>query len=291
MTVRPLALVPPGAGRQYRASRLVRLSDVLPSGEARLDAVARYLQDVAADDGRDAGIANHMAWLVRKTVISLRRRPHLEEPLDLVTWASGSGARWAERRTTISILGDPVVEAASLWVCVDLATMRPSRLPDRFWTMYGEAVGDRVVSSRLRRAPSGPLPVDPAGLLSGRGRFGRRPRHHRPRQQRRHLGRSGGRARSRRPGIAAGERRAGVPRPDRPVSGPRSWPAGSRRTTCTCGWRPRAPSWLPPPSTSAVRRKRLGCHAPARIGHPWRIDHLGVGTWAVGPRDQAQRCS
>jgi len=159
MTVRPLALVPPGAGRQYRATRLVRLSDVLPSGEARLDAVARYLQDVAADDGRDAGIANHMAWLVRKTVISLRRRPGLEEPLDLVTWASGSGARWAERRTTISIHGDPVVEAASLWVCVDLATMRPSRLPERFWTMYGEAVGDRIVSSRLTHPD---LPVDPA---------------------------------------------------------------------------------------------------------------------------------
>jgi acyl-ACP thioesterase len=159
MTVRPLALVPPGAGRQYRATRLVRLSDVLPTGEARLDALARYLQDVAADDGRDAGIANHMAWLVRKTVIGVRRRPRLEGPLDLVTWASGSGARWAERRTTISVLGDPVVEAASLWVCVDLATMRPSRLPERFWTMYGEAVGDRIVSSRLTHPD---LPVDPS---------------------------------------------------------------------------------------------------------------------------------
>jgi acyl-ACP thioesterase len=158
MTASAMALIPPRAGRQYRATRLVRLSDVLPSGEARLDAIGRYLQDVAADDGRDAGIANHMAWLVRKTVISLRRRPRLEEPLELVTWASGSGARWAERRTTISILGQPVVEAASLWVCVDLATMRPSRLPERFWTMYGEAVGDRVVSSRLTHPDP---PVDP----------------------------------------------------------------------------------------------------------------------------------
>jgi acyl-ACP thioesterase len=153
-----MALVPARAGRQFRAGRLVRLSDVLPSGEVRLDAIARYLQDIAADDGRDAGIANHMAWLVRKTIISFRRRPRLEEPLDLVTWASGSGARWAERRTTISILGEAVVEAASLWVYVDLATMRPSRLPERFWTMYGEAVGDRIVSSRLTHPD---LPVDP----------------------------------------------------------------------------------------------------------------------------------
>jgi acyl-ACP thioesterase len=114
-----------------------------------LDAIARYLQDIAADDGRDAGIVDHMAWLVRKTILRIDRRPGLEEELELVTWASGSGARWAERRTTISVGGAPVIEAASLWVCVDLHTMRPSRIPDRFWIMYREAVGDRLVSSRL----------------------------------------------------------------------------------------------------------------------------------------------
>ncbi|HEX3426822.1 MAG TPA: acyl-ACP thioesterase domain-containing protein [Acidimicrobiales bacterium] len=160
MTSTGLALVAPGAGRRYRATRLVRLGDVLPSGEARLDALARYLQDVAADDGRDARIDNHMAWLVRKTLMQVRRRPRLEEPIELLTWASGSGARWAERRTTITVAGTPVVEAASLWVCVDLATMRPSRIPQKFWDMYGEAVGERTVSPRLTfpEPPSDPAP-------------------------------------------------------------------------------------------------------------------------------------
>ena len=158
MTARGLALVPPRAGRRYAGGRLVRLGDVLPSGEARLDAIARYLQDIAADDGRDAQIDNRTAWLVRKTVISLRRRPHLEEPIELVTWASGSGARWAERRTTISADGGPIVEAASLWVCVDRATMRPAPLSERFWTMYGDAVDGRTVTSRLTHADP---PVDP----------------------------------------------------------------------------------------------------------------------------------
>jgi acyl-ACP thioesterase len=149
MTASTEALVPLGSGRSFASSRLVRLGDVLPSGEARLDALARYLQDIAADDGRDASIDHHTAWLVRKTLLVLRRRPRLEEALDLVTWASGSGARWAERRTTIAVAGDAIVEVASLWVCVDLATMRPARLSERFWTMYGGAVGDRTVSSRL----------------------------------------------------------------------------------------------------------------------------------------------
>jgi acyl-ACP thioesterase len=158
MTVSGVALVPPRAGRRFAARRMVRLGDVLPSGEIRLDAIARYLQDVAADDGRDADIDNYLAWLVRKTVMALRRRPRLGDQLDLVTWASGSGARWAERRTTISLDDEPLVETASLWVCVDIPTMKPARLPERFWTMYGDAVGDRTVSSRLSHPD---LPVDP----------------------------------------------------------------------------------------------------------------------------------
>lgn len=149
MTAHGLALVPPGPGRQFAASQLVRLADVLPSGDARLDSIARYLQDIAAEDGTDAGIDTDLVWLVRKTVMGLVRRPRLGERLELVTWASGSGSRWAERRTTMSVAGESVVEAASLWVCVDSATMRPARLSERFWLMYGQSVDGRTVSSRL----------------------------------------------------------------------------------------------------------------------------------------------
>jgi acyl-ACP thioesterase len=168
MAASGLALEPAGAGRRFTSTRLVRLGDVLPSGQVRLDAIARYLQDVAADDGRDAGIETNLAWLVRKTIIGVERRPRLGESIDLMTWASGSGARWAERRTTLSVRGDALVEAASLWVCVDVDTMRPSRLPERFWTVYGDAVRHRVVTSRLTHpdppseAPAGPSAGPPA---------------------------------------------------------------------------------------------------------------------------------
>jgi acyl-ACP thioesterase len=114
-----------------------------------LDAIARYLQDVAADDGRDASIEGYLAWLVRKTILGVTRRPRLGERVDLVTWASGSGARWAERRTTISVAGEVLIESASLWVCVDVGTMRAIRLPQRFWDVYGEAADGRTVSTRL----------------------------------------------------------------------------------------------------------------------------------------------
>ena len=47
-------LVPvPGRGRVYTASRRVRLGDADPGGRLRLDAIARYVQDVSDDDTRD----------------------------------------------------------------------------------------------------------------------------------------------------------------------------------------------------------------------------------------------
>jgi acyl-ACP thioesterase len=142
-------LIPLGRGRRFEASRAVHLGDVLPTGEVRLDALAAYLQDIAGDDGGDAGIDRHLAWVVRKTTLAFVRRPVMTERLHLVTWASRTGGRWAERRTTISVAGEAAVEAAAVWVCVDVKTRRPAKLSPRFWEMYGEAVGERTVSSRL----------------------------------------------------------------------------------------------------------------------------------------------
>ena len=164
MTLNPprlAPLVPPGRGRRYEATRRVRVGDVLPSGEARLDALARYLQDVATDDGLDASMERQLGWVTRKTVLDIRRRPRTGQQLDLVTWASGAGSRWAERRITVN--GETVLEAGALWVCVDLATMRPAKLTPRFWQVYGDAVGQRRVPARL-------VHPDPAPELLGRAR-------------------------------------------------------------------------------------------------------------------------
>jgi acyl-ACP thioesterase len=146
-------MVEAGPGRLFRGERAVRLGDVEPSGRVRLDALAGYLQDIASDDGVDGAIEPELAWLVRRCAMRVYRRPRYLERVDMVTWASGRGGRWAERRTTISLAGRVQVEAAALWVCVDVATMRPARLSERFWLVYGESTGDRAVSARLVHPP------------------------------------------------------------------------------------------------------------------------------------------
>jgi acyl-ACP thioesterase len=152
----------PAQGRTFTTGRRVRLGDVAPSGRLRLDAVARYLQDVADDDTRDAAYSDATGWVVRRTVIEIRRFPRFLEPLSLTTWCSGTGGRWAERR--VSIVGElgGRVEAATLWVHLDPRTMRPRPLPASFFEVFGPSTMGRRVRSALRLSdPGADVPSTP----------------------------------------------------------------------------------------------------------------------------------
>ena len=143
MNVRPATeLLPPSdAGRRFTAERTVRLGDVDARGELRLDAIGRYLQDVASDDALDAALSNAMGWLVRRTMVRVERPCRLNEPVALTTFCTGAGRAWAERRTSIRDADGIAVEAVSLWVHIDVETGRPTRLATDFFDRYGEAAG------------------------------------------------------------------------------------------------------------------------------------------------------
>jgi acyl-ACP thioesterase len=137
----------PVRGRRFHATHRVRLADVDPSGRMRLDAIARHLQDVASDDAADSGLDG--GWVVRRTLIDIRRPAVLAEDIHLTTFCTGTGRSWAERRTSIVGAAGAAVEAVSLWIHVDPASGRPATLGDAFFDRYGEAAGERRVSTRL----------------------------------------------------------------------------------------------------------------------------------------------
>jgi acyl-ACP thioesterase len=144
------AMVPlPPRGRRFTATRRVRLGDADAIGRLRLDALARYLQDVASDDSDDAGLPDAGAWVTRRVVLDIAKPPRLGEPVSLTTFCGGVGPRWAERRTSLVGEQGGRVEAATLWVYVDLATGGPVPLPERFHELYREAAAGRRVSGRL----------------------------------------------------------------------------------------------------------------------------------------------
>ncbi|NNE10651.1 MAG: hypothetical protein HKN41_00215 [Ilumatobacter sp.] len=147
-------VAPSGVGRMYTARRPVRLGDVSRGGRLRLDAIARYLQDVATDDALDAGLVNAMGWVVRRTMFRVEGPPALNDVLELTTCCTGSGRSWAERRTSIRGQSGSI-EAVSSWIQVDTTTGRPLRLDDGFFDSYGESAAGRRVS------PSLTLPAPP----------------------------------------------------------------------------------------------------------------------------------
>jgi acyl-ACP thioesterase len=144
-------LVPiPARGRTFTRSRRVRLGDVSPNGRMRLDALARFVQDVSNDDTVDAGLRDDMAWVVRRTVVEVLDEARLREELQLTTFCGGVGGRWAERRVSIRGEHGAHIETATLWVHLDMATGRPIPLPSQFHDLYGEAAAGRTVRARLR---------------------------------------------------------------------------------------------------------------------------------------------
>jgi len=140
----------PASGRVFRSSRRVHLGDVDATGTVRLEALARFLQDVATDDADDAQLSEARGvWVLRSSDLEIATTPVYHEAVELATFCSGTGPRWAERRTRL--VGDrgARVDAAGLWVFVDRVTGRPLALDDDFHDRYGASADGRRVRGRL----------------------------------------------------------------------------------------------------------------------------------------------
>lgn len=139
--------------RVFRSSRPIRLSDTDASGRLRLDAVARYLQDVASDDWADAGFESHAhVWVVRKTWIEVEAPFAEDAHVELATWCSGVAGTSASRRYSLAGDRGGRIEAESVWIHLD-HSLRPLRLPPAFLELYGESAAGRGVATRFTLPP------------------------------------------------------------------------------------------------------------------------------------------
>jgi len=140
----------PPSGRVFRGQRRVHLGDVDAGGRLRLEALARYLQDIATDDADDAQLSERRGvWVLRSSDLEIVSSAVYHETVELATFCSGIGPRWAERRTRL--VGDrgAFVDVAALWVFVDREQGRPLALDEDFHERYGESAQGRRVRGRL----------------------------------------------------------------------------------------------------------------------------------------------
>lgn len=142
-------------GRVFERTARAGLADAAPGGRVRLDALARWLQDVAYEDVEDAGLLDQATWVVRRLRLRVERFPRFGDRVSLRTFCSGLGRMWAERRTTIAG-GDAVVEAVALWVHLDPDTLRPKPFADSELAVYAASAAGRRVKARLRHPEPGP---------------------------------------------------------------------------------------------------------------------------------------
>jgi len=140
--------------RRFSHSRRVRLGDVRPDGTLRLDAIARYAQDIATDDAADSGLTEDTGfWVLRRFVGELTGRLTLGELVEVTTFCGGAGPRWAERRTRIVGSRGGRVELAAVWVHVDQTTGAPLPVPASFREVYGEGTRRRIRARLEHPAP------------------------------------------------------------------------------------------------------------------------------------------
>jgi acyl-ACP thioesterase len=145
----------PAGVRTFSGRRRIRLADVDPRGRFRLDAVARFLQDVAIDDVEETGwgMPEHL-WFLRRIRIDVLEPFRRDREVELVTWCSGLAAIAAGRRWSLRGDGGGSAEVDSVWIHLG-PDQRPVRIEG--FGVYGEASGGRRASTKLE------LPDPPAG--------------------------------------------------------------------------------------------------------------------------------
>jgi acyl-ACP thioesterase len=147
-----------GEPRVVTLERSVGLADVGPDARARLDAIARFVQDVADHDAATATVEMGV-WILRRMSMRIERAPRLRAEVTATTWCTGVGARWAERTSQLHVGERCCVDTVAIWVHTDRETGAPVALPPAFDEVWAPTARGRTVSARLHHAPPSPEAV------------------------------------------------------------------------------------------------------------------------------------
>ena len=82
-----------GERRVTTITRHVGLADVGPDARARLDGIARIVQDVSDYDAATVSIEGMGLWILRRLELRIAKTPRFRAEVVAQTWCSGIGAR------------------------------------------------------------------------------------------------------------------------------------------------------------------------------------------------------
>lgn len=149
----------PERGYVYRTSWKLLTGDIDMNLDARLDGVARYIQEVGAEHLVDAGFAEiHPHWIVQRTVIDVLEP--IEWPSDIVfhRWAAGISTRWCAMRVRLDGSEGGRIETEGFWINMNKETLTPSLVSDALFDRFAST----TENTRLKWRPwlAGPAADD-----------------------------------------------------------------------------------------------------------------------------------
>ena len=149
---------------------------------ARLDGVARYIQEVGAEHLIDAGYAEiHPHWIVQRTVIDVIEPLDWPNDITFRRWCSGISLRWCSMRVRLDGSNGGRIETEGFWINMNKDTLTPSLMAEGFFNRLATTTENH----RLKWRPWLPGPAerrghgDPVCLALHRWRhFRTRQQHH-----------------------------------------------------------------------------------------------------------------
>lgn len=110
-------------------------TDIDPQGHVNNVAFVRYVQDGAVAHWRavaPAQLQSTVTWVVRRHELDYLKPGWPGDELHLRTWVGEPGGATWERFTEITRAEDGavLVKARTVWVLLDIATLRPRRITD-----------------------------------------------------------------------------------------------------------------------------------------------------------------
>lgn len=121
----------PDTGYVYRTSWRVATGDLDTNLHLRLDGVARYIQEVGAENLVDAGEAEeHPHWLVQRTVIDVVEPMEFPNDVSFSRWCSALSSRWCTMRVDLVGSDGGRIETEGFWIAINAKTLTPQRVSD-----------------------------------------------------------------------------------------------------------------------------------------------------------------
>ncbi|OAN38710.1 acyl-[acyl-carrier-protein] thioesterase [Mycolicibacterium iranicum] len=140
----------PESGYVYRTAWRVATGDIGSDLNLRLDGVARYIQEVGAENLVDAGEAeDHPHWLVQRTVIDVIEPIEFPNEVSFSRWCSALSTRWCTMRVDLVGSDGGRIETEGFWIAINAKTLTPQRATDSLIERFSTTTDEH----RLRWRP------------------------------------------------------------------------------------------------------------------------------------------